>query len=475
MTRDTVRFRLDGVVREVRNPDPTLTVLRYLREALRRTGTKEGCGEGDCGACTIVVADPDEEPVFRALIACILFLPMIDGKFLYTVESLSRPDGALHPVQQALVDCDATQCGFCTPGFVMSLYAQYRIGAELTEAAARDALAGNLCRCTGYGPILTAARRMALYPASEEALPLKTDSDGMLALAYGDPQRRFFAPRNLAELTDLSAEYPEATYVAGATDVGLWVTKQLAVLQTIISLGRVTELRQISETDSGLEIGAAVSYAVAYAALARIHPDIDALLRRLGSVQVRNAGTIGGNIANGSPIGDSLPPLIALGANLLLNKGGARRTLALEDYFLGYGKQDRAPGEFVETILVPKLRDRFFRAQKISKRIDQDISAVCAAIAFRRDGKRLRVVRLAFGGMAATPRRATNTEAVLEGSIWSEAVIREAMAALESDFAPISDMRASAAYRLLVAKNFLWRLWLERTGAPQEEELHDGA
>jgi len=482
MTRDTVRFRLDGVVHEVCNPDPTMTVLRYLRESLRRTGTKEGCGEGDCGACTIVVADPEARPVFRALNACILFLPMIDGKSLYTVESVSPPDGPLHPVQQALVDSNASQCGFCTPGFVMSLYACYRNGLELDEAGARDALAGNLCRCTGYGPIIAAAQRMAHYPAPDQTAPLTIDSDGMLAIVYeaSGTTRRFFAPRNLAELAELSAAYPNATYVAGATDVGLWVTKRLAILQTIISLGRVAELRQISETDNAIEIGAAVSYAEAYAALARMHPDIGELLRRLGSVQLRNAGTIGGNIANGSPIGDSLPPLIALGARAGLNKGGVRRTLPLEDFFLGYGKQDRAPGEFVETILVPKRVGRVFRAHKISKRFDQDISAVCAAIAFRREGETLRDVRLAFGGMAATPKRAANTEAVLEGSVWSETIIRDAMAALEMDFAPISDMRASAAYRLLVAKTFLWRLWLEGSGAPlvrvpQEEALHDGA
>jgi len=481
LSRDTIRFWLDGTLHELRNPDPTLTLLRYLRETLRRTGTKEGCGEGDCGACTVVIADPAENPVFRAVNACILFLPMIDGKSLYTVESLSGH----HPAQQAMVDSNASQCGFCTPGIVMSLYAQYRNAAELGETSARDALAGNLCRCTGYGPIIAAASRMTNYPIPDELPPRVVDDETMLALAYDDPRtgktRRYFAPQNLNDLSALSLSYPDATYVAGGTDVGLWVTKRLAVLEAIIALGRVAELQQITDHGDAIEIGAAVRYAQAFDALAEIQPDIGEVLRRLGSVQVRNVGTIGGNIANGSPIGDSIPLLIALGAKLVLHRGGMRRVLTLEDYFIGYGKQDLQRGEFVETIVVPKLQGRFFRAHKISKRFDQDISAVCAAISFKRDGDKLSNVRLAFGGMAATPKRASQAEAALEGQDLSEPVIRAAMAALDADFTPLSDMRASARYRLLVAKNFLWRLWLERNGMReggmhQEEALqYEGA
>jgi len=466
LPRDTVRFRLDGALHEVRNPDPTLTVLRWLRES-GRTGTKEGCAEGDCGACTVVLA---EDGAFRAVNACILFLPMIDGMTLYTVESLSAANAALHPVQQAMVDLSGSQCGFCTPGFVMSLYAHYRNGAPADEDTIRDALAGNLCRCTGYGPIIAAGRAMDGYPKVAEAPPEPVGTDGMLALTHDDVRggtRHFFAPRNLAELEQISAAYPSAIYVAGATDVGLWVTKKLQVLQTVISLNKVAELRQMRDKDGTLEIGAAVRYTEAFTALATLHPDLGELLRRLGSVQVRNSGTIGGNIANGSPIGDTPPPLIALDADIVLNKGGARRTLPLEKFFIAYGKQDRTPGEFVEKIIIPKPSpDTVFRTYKLSKRFDQDISAVCAAIAFRDDKGTARSVRIAYGGMAATPKRAAKAEAALEGKPWTEANVRAAMAAMESDFTPLTDMRASACYRMEAAKNLLLRAWLESAATP---------
>ncbi|MDE2134397.1 MAG: xanthine dehydrogenase small subunit [Alphaproteobacteria bacterium] len=468
--RDTVRFRLDGVLHEVRNPDPTLTVLRYLRETLTRSGTKEGCAEGDCGACTVVVAEQAHgAAVFRAVNSCILFLPMIDGKTLYTVESLSGPHDALHPVQQAMVDCNASQCGFCTPGFVMSLYAHYRNGADTNEGAICDALAGNLCRCTGYGPIVSAAKKMGEYRQIEEVSPAPLDTDGMLALTYVDPHtgavRKFFAPQTIVQLGELSEMYPDAVYLAGATDVGLWVTKRLRVLDTIISVASVAELRVLSETKDTVEIGAGVRYSEAYQALERLHPDLGELLRRLGSVQVRNAGTIGGNIANGSPIADSVPPLVALGATLGLRKGAAQRMLPLEDFFLAYGKQDRQPGEFVEKVIVPKLGAQdVFRVYKLSKRFDQDISAVCGAIKFTPDRGIARGVRIAFGGMAATPKRAKAAEAALEGRPWNEAGVRAAMAALEKDFAPIADMRASARYRMEAAKNLLLRAYRETNG-----------
>jgi xanthine dehydrogenase small subunit len=303
-----------------------------------------------------------------------------------------------------------------------------------------------------------------------EAAPVPVESDGMLSLSFQDPRgplRLLFAPRNLAELERLSQQHPGATYVAGATDVGLWVTKKLQVLQTVISLNSVAELQQMRDTGTGLEIGAGVRYSDAVAALAALHPDLGELLRRLGSVQVRNAGTIGGNIANGSPIGDTPPPLIALGASIVLNRGGARRTLALEDFFLAYGRQDRAAGEFVEKIVIPKpVAGTVFHTYKLSKRFDQDISAVCAAIALKLDGGMARNVRIAYGGMAATPRRALGAEATLEGKPWNEASMALAMTALESDFTPLSDMRASAGYRMLAAKNLLRRALLDSAAAP---------
>ncbi len=457
--RDTVRFRLDGVTHEVRNPDPTLTLLRWLRTEARRTGTKEGCAEGDCGACTVAIAAPGEP--MRAVNACILFLPMLDGATLYTVESLADADGGLHPIQQALVDHHGSQCGFCTPGFVMSLFAHEQNGGGKSRREIDDALAGNLCRCTGYGPIVEAAQRAAAAPVKADALPAPEEG-----LAVTHDKRKFFAPRSLAEFAALALKHPDATIVAGATDVGLWVTKQHRDLQTLISVMNVAELRVLRETKDAIEIGAAVRYSEAHDALARFHPDFGELVRRIGGVQVRNCGTIGGNIANGSPIGDTPPPLIAAGAILVLRKGDVERQLPLEDYFLAYGKQDRAQGEFVARVIVPKLRaGALFATYKVSKRFDQDISAVCGGFQIMRDSARVRDARIAFGGLAGTPKRAIQAEQTLVDGAWDEAHVRRAMDALASDFTPMTDQRGSAAYRLDVARNLLWRFYLESTGA----------
>jgi xanthine dehydrogenase small subunit len=467
--RDVVRFSLDGQIHEVANPDPTLTVLRYLRTRLNRCGTKEGCAEGDCGACTVVLADRENGRVaYRAVNACILFLPMIDGKVLFTVESLSA-NGQIHPVQQAMVDCDASQCGFCTPGFVMSLYAHACNRASRETADINDAIAGNLCRCTGYGPIVRAAQVVdsADVPVSDDRLDdLARLTQDLLALTHlcdlTGTIKKYFAPRTLTELAELSEKHPTATYLAGATDVGLWVTKKHQTLETLISVMQVKELQSLVDNQDAIEIGAAVTYTDAFTALGAVHPDMTELLRRLGALQVRNVGTIGGNIANGSPIGDSMPPLIALGANLVLRKGSHQRTLPLEDYFLSYGKQDRAPGEFVEKVIVPKPGQRsVFHVYKLSKRFDQDISAVCAAMKLEIEDGIVRDARICYGGMAETPKRAKSAERALIGQGWNETTVRAAMSALETDYAPISDMRASSRYRMTAAKNLLYRAFLE--------------
>jgi xanthine dehydrogenase small subunit len=459
--RDTVRFRLNGVLHEVPNPDPTQTVLRWLRTQARQTGTKEGCAEGDCGACTVVLHEGDS---YRAVNACILFLPMIDGMALFTVESLSPPDGPLHPIQQAMVDTNASQCGFCTPGFVMSLYAHYLNNGVTDERTVRDTLAGNLCRCTGYGPIIDAAKRMNDLPRVEpENRPVQLiDTD----LGFNSDGRLFFAPTTSRKLAYLYEQHPDALLVAGGTDAALRVTKRLEAPPKIISVASVADLKQIKDNGTTLEIGAGVTYSQAFGAIAALHPDFGELLRRLGSVQVRNAGTIGGNIANGSPIGDSPPPLIALGAQIVLRKGDTRRRIALEDFYIAYGKQDRAPGEFVETIIVPKpAANALFHVYKLSKRFDQDISAVCGAFHIVRDGDIVHSARIAYGGIAATPKRAGAVEAALTGQRWTEQTVRTAMAALEQDFTPLTDMRASAEYRLRTAKNLLLRAFTEDTGA----------
>jgi len=476
---DAIRYLLDGEVREVAGADPARTVLEHLRGDLRRTGTKEGCAEGDCGSCTVVVGSVEGDAVvWRAVNSCIQFLPMLDGKALVTVESLARQGP--HPVQQAMVDHHASQCGYCTPGIVMSLYAR-TIGAAGADAPLDQVFAGNLCRCTGYGPIIDAANGCGRGPAPDVAAALAAlRRESTLELEFDDPiggvRRRWFAPRTLAQLDTVTAAHPEALFVAGATDVGLWVTKQHRPLTDIIALGEVAELSHLTETPDGLTIGAGVRYTDALSALATLAPDIGALVRRLGSVQVRNSGTIGGNIANGSPIGDMPPALIAAGATLTLRGGGKRRALPLEAFFLDYSVQDRRPGEFVESIFVPRPRaGSLFKAYKISKRFDQDISSVCGAFHIEVADGAVASARIAFGGMAATPKRAVACEAALIAHPWSEDTIERAANALDDDFAPIGDMRASATYRRLAAANLLRKVWRERASGGEAMRVLDWA
>ncbi len=466
-----IRYLLGGRAHEVGSADPTRTLLEHIRGDLRLMGTKEGCAEGDCGACAVVVGElgADGENVeWRAVNSCIQFLPMIDGRALITVESLAGAGGALHPVQQAMVEHHASQCGFCTPGFVMSLYAR-AIGAKGTDGPMDEVLAGNLCRCTGYGPIVAAARATPREAAPEVAAALKgLGRETMLALVHQDPvhgvDRRWFSPRSLAELAGLALAHPDAVLVAGATDVGLWVTKQHRALETIIFLGQVAELKTLEATPEGLRIGSGVTYADALPALADLSDDLGAMVRRLGSMLVRSSGTIGGNIANGSPIGDMAPALIALAATLHLRRGDERRDLPLEDFFIAYGRQDRRPGEFVEAVSVPRpAAGSVFKVFKLSKRLDQDISAVLGAFALTVEAGVVVAARIAFGGMAATPKRAAACEAALVGGTWDTDTVERAAVALAEDFQPISDMRASAAYRLLAARNLLRKVLIETT------------
>jgi len=474
-TRGEIRFLLGAEPVALSSVDPNTTLLDYLR-AGGRCGTKEGCGEGDCGACTVVLAEVHDGGLrYRAVNACIQLLAAVDGKQVLTVEDLRAPDGELHPVQTALLEEEATQCGFCTPGFVMSLFALYRQGIQLDRAGLADALAGNLCRCTGYGPIVAAGLRALRagpadrFAAREVAVAEKLAAwrGGGDSLAYRAAGRRYDAPRSRDELASLLAKDPEATVVAGLTDVGIWITKQHRRLEQVVYLGEVAELAEIRQDDGVLEIGAAVTYGDALPVLAGHWPDLGELLRRLGSVQIRNVATIGGNIANGSPVGDMPPPLIALDTRLVLGNEEGRREIALEDFFLDYGRQDLRPGEFVEALRVrlPGPGDRF-RCYKLSKRFDQDISSVCGAFYLYVDeGGTVDVARFAYGGMAGIPKRASAAEAAVLGRRWDEAAVRGTMTALDGDFTPISDHRASSAYRILAARNLLYKFYLESTGA----------
>lgn len=480
---DPIRFYYRGSVREVSTAATTQTVLQHLREDLHCTGTKEGCAEGDCGACTVVVASLAEGQVeMKAVNACIQFLPALDGKALFSVEDLQQPSGVLHPVQQALVECHASQCGFCTPGFAMSLWGMYlqKEGATPTRSEIDDALSGNLCRCTGYRPIIDAARRMSELPAvrfDRQALAqqlLALQRDRLATYEYAGQQ--FHAPRTVAELAQLRFDKPGACLLAGSTDVGLWVTKQLRELKEIIYLDHIAELKAITVLDGQLEIGAGASLNDAYAALCRHYPEqLSELWQRFASLPIRNAGTLGGNVANGSPIGDSMPWLIALGAQIVLGSSSGQRVMPLEDFYLGYQKKDLRPFEFVQAVRVPLPRaDVHFRTYKLAKRFDQDISAVCAAFAFTLAGELIVEARIVFGGMAATPQRATQTETFLRGQSWTEDNLVIAMGLLRDDYAPLSDMRASGSYRMTTAQNLLRRFWLEtRSTAPlQRSELN---
>jgi xanthine dehydrogenase small subunit len=465
-----IRFFYRGAVHEVNGVAPTQTVLQHLREDLHCTGTKEGCAEGDCGACTVVIGSLEGgELQLKAVNSCIQFTPTLDGKALFTVEDLQQADGALHPVQQALVECHGSQCGFCTPGFAMSLWGMYlkQEGKQPSRCEIDDALSGNLCRCTGYRPIIDAARRMVTLPRvefdraalAEQLRALQREAGAV----YSSGGQTFHAPRSLDELVAARVAHPGAVLLAGSTDVGLWVTKQMRELQDIIYLGHVAELKSVRETDDAIEIGAGVPLQDAYAAVCRHYPqELTELWQRFASLPIRNAGTLGGNVANGSPIGDSMPWLIALGSRLVLRGPDGERELALEDFYLGYQQKDLRPGEFVQGLRVPLPRPNLaFRTYKLAKRFDQDISAVSAAFALELDGDTIRSARIAFGGMAATPKRAARAEAALAGRPWTEENMQAAMAALLEDYAPLSDMRASSAYRMRTAQNLLRRFWLE--------------
>ena len=447
-----VAFLLNGTPVRIEGEAPTRTLLDWLR-GRGLVGTKEGCNEGDCGACTVMVTDAAGS---KALNACILFLPQLHGKAVRTVEGIAGPKGEMHPVQEAMVTHHGSQCGFCTPGFVVSMAVAHLNG----DRAHDDALAGNLCRCTGYAPIVRAAEA-----AAGEAVPDWMTADRAALAGFAADEADVFRPADSDALAEWYVENPDAVLVAGATDVGLWVTKQLRELQPVAFLGGIEDLKGIEAQGGQLHVGAGVTIAALREAVLDRLPSFAEMLRRYASVQVRNAATIGGNIANGSPIGDGPPALIALGATLHLRRGDEMRSLPLEDFFLEYRKQDRKPGEFVAGVSFPERADSL-RCYKISKRFDQDISAVCGCFNVTVKDGRVVLARIAFGGMAGVPKRASAAEAALVGKAWTEAVVEAAAEAMAGDFAPMSDMRASSGYRMLTAQNLLRRYFHDLSGVP---------
>ncbi|TNB47579.1 xanthine dehydrogenase small subunit [Martelella lutilitoris] len=477
----TIRFILNDrdVTRDRFSPSETL--LDYLRIERHLTGSKEGCAEGDCGACTVLVGRLTRgKLVYETVNACIRFTASLNATHVVTVEHLAAKDGALHPVQQAMVDMNGSQCGFCTPGFVMSLYALWMENEKPSRQAIEKALQGNLCRCTGYEPIIKAAEKASAIRPDAAFDALARERESVMAtlaamktgetITIGTESKRGIIPGSADALAGVLAEYRDATIVAGSTDVGLWVTKQMRDLNPMVFINHLEELQTITETEKSFIIGAGVTYSEAFPALAGKIPALSRLIDRIGGEQVRNMGTIGGNVANGSPIGDTPPALIALGATLTLQSKDGTRSIALEDYFRDYGKQDRRPGEFVLSLTVPKPAEgAHYAVYKVSKRREEDISALCGAFYLELGGDgTVDKIRIAYGGMAGIPKRAAHVEAALSGKPWTAETVEAARPAFESDYQPMTDMRATAEYRMLAAKNLLSRLLLETGGSPQE-------
>ena len=474
-----IQFLLNRELRTEHALDPNVTVLNYLREHVGKTGTKEGCASGDCGACTVVVGELDGDRVrYRTLNSCLTFVSSLHGKQLITVEDLKH-QGKLHSVQQAMVDCHGSQCGFCTPGFIMSLFALQKNSSGYDKGATMEALAGNLCRCTGYRPIIDAAEQACCQKQPDQFDAFETDTVTRLKaiapretaeLNSGD--KRCLVPLTVADLADLYAANPEARLLAGGTDLALEVTQFHRELPVMIYVGHIEDMKRIEVTDSAIEIGAAAALSDCYEALSREYPDFGELLHRFASLQIRNQGTLGGNIGNASPIGDAPPLLIALGAQIALRQGNTRRILPLQDYFLDYKVTARQEAEFIEKIIVPRAQaNQAFRAYKVSKRLDDDISAVCAAFNLTIVDGVVTEARIAFGGMAAIPKRASACEAALVGSAWYPGVIERACEALGEDFTPLSDFRASKEYRLLTAQNLLRKFFLEQQSPEVETRV----
>ncbi|MCV6548329.1 MAG: xanthine dehydrogenase small subunit [Cohaesibacter sp.] len=466
-------------------------LLDFLRQKKRLTGSKEGCAEGDCGACTVLVGRLiGKELLYEPVNGCIRFLSSLDGCHIVTIEHLRGYDGQLHPIQQAMLDHHASQCGFCTPGIIMALYALWMRVAKPTREQIEQALQGNLCRCTGYEPIIKAAQMVTQatdWPRSDPLLEERQrvkdqlkhwQDDSSIALTkQGDlGKEHIFIPKNEADLAELYAQYPDATLIAGATDAGLWVTKFLKTLPTLIHIGQVPGLKRISQTKEALILGATASYEEAMPVLLDHFPMLKDYLLRIGGWQVRSMGTIGGNIANGSPIGDMPPILIALGASITLKSKQQEREIELENFFLDYGKQDRQPGEYLHAIQIPLPSDKsHVTAYKISKRRDEDISSVAVGFNLIIKDKIIQSAHIAFGGMAGIPKRASHAEQALINKPFTQENMIKAAEKLTEDFTPLSDMRASAAYRMKVAQNLFRRFYLEHSAPQMDDKTGEAA
>ena len=468
MSSNKIKFVWENKIYSINNPDPNETLLNYVRLKLKKTGTKEGCAEGGCGACTVVLGElKNNNIIYKAINSCISFVPSLEGKQLILVEDLVKKNGTLHPVQDAMIKYHGSQCGFCTPGFVMSLFAMYKNFSSYNNERIYDSISGNLCRCTGYRPIVDAAKSLnnvsrldQFYNNRKKTLKLlkKIDSKN---LSIKNGNKKYFSPKNINQLKKIIKKNPNSIFLSGATDLSLQVTKERKEINNIISLNSIKELKFIKKKNGNIEVGASTSLKEFELFIKRYYPDFNLILKRYGSDQIRNVGTIAGNIATASPIGDTLPLLLSLDAKIVLQKISNKTVLPLKKFFISYRKTRLKKGEFIHSIIIPIFKNNIFKAYKISKRVDDDISTVCASFNLEIINNKIKSVKIAYGGMAPIPKRAINCEKTLVNSSLSEESFNKAMKKLEIDFAPIDDMRASKSYRMEIAKNLLIKCFLE--------------
>ena len=468
MTSSAIQFIWNNKILKIDNPDPNETLLNFIRLKIKKTGTKEGCAEGGCGACTVVLAELKKNALtYKAINACISFVTILQGKQLILVEDLSNNNGSLHQVQKAMVDYHGSQCGFCTPGFVMSLFAMQKNCSSYTEENIRDSISGNLCRCTGYRPIIDAAKSLNNKNKSDKFVKNKKKIINLLKkikpenINIKNGNKKYFAPRTITELKKTIKDYPNSNFLSGGTDLSLIVTKERKDIDNIISLNSINELNFIEEKNENIVVGAATSLREFELFIKKYYPDFTAILNRYGSVQIRNVGTIAGNIATASPIGDTLPLLLSLDAKVVLQSLNKKTILPLKNFFISYRKTKLKKRQFIHSIIIPILKKNIFKAYKISKRIDDDISSVCASFNLEIKNKKIKNIKIAYGGMASIPKRAINCEKTLINTNISEENIEKTKKTLEKDFKPISDMRASKNYRMEIAKNLLMKCLME--------------
>ena len=468
MTSNTIRFVWENKIHSISDLDSNETILNYVRLKLKKTGTKEGCAEGGCGACAVVLGElKNNKIIYKAINSCISFLPSLEGKQLILVEDLVLKNGTLHTVQNAMIKYHGSQCGFCTPGFVMSLFAMYKNFSSYNKENIQDSISGNLCRCTGYRPILDAGKSLNNIKGSDQFDKNKKKTINLLKkinsenISLKNGNKKYFSPKNISELIKNIKENPNSIFLSGGTDLSLNVTKERKNINNIISLNSVKELKFIKKKNSNIEVGAATPLIEFESFIKKYYPDFNTILKRYGSIQIRNVGTIAGNIATASPIGDTLPLLLSLDAKVVLQKMSKKTILPLKNFFISYRKTKLKKGQFIHSIIIPIFKSNIFKAYKISKRIDDDISSVCASFNLEINNKKIKNIKIAYGGMAPIPKRATNCEKTLINSTLTEENFEKAKKKLEKDFNPINDMRATKDYRMEVAKNLLMKCFIE--------------